>query len=62
MKYCLDFSLRVEDVKLRLLEERGQERDCTIDYLTADDEEELAVRASYECDAREGQGPDLGFK
>lgn len=45
MNYCLDFSLRVEDELLRLLGERAQERGCTSDDLTIEDEDELYERA-----------------
>ncbi|KAF2691890.1 hypothetical protein K458DRAFT_411589 [Lentithecium fluviatile CBS 122367] len=45
MNYCLDFSLRVEDELLRLMTERCAERDCTMDDLTVDDEDELYQQA-----------------
>ncbi|KAK3217316.1 hypothetical protein GRF29_1g2672114 [Pseudopithomyces chartarum] len=45
MNYCLDFSLRVEDELLRLIEERARERGCTSEDLTIDDEDELYGRA-----------------
>ncbi|KAF9735188.1 hypothetical protein PMIN06_010798 [Paraphaeosphaeria minitans] len=45
MNYCLDFSLRVEDETLRLLEERAQEHGCSSEDLTVEDEDELYERA-----------------
>lgn len=45
MNYCLDFSLRVEDELLRLLDERAHERGCSSDDLSVEDEDELYERA-----------------
>jgi hypothetical protein len=45
MNYCLDFSLRVEDELLRLMNERCSERGCTQDDLTVEDEDELYQQA-----------------
>ncbi|PVH95875.1 hypothetical protein DM02DRAFT_570462 [Periconia macrospinosa] len=45
MNYCLDFSLRVEDELLRLIEERCIERGCTQEELTIEDEDELYMQA-----------------
>ena len=45
MNYCLDFSLRVEDELLRLIEVTCGERGCTQENLTVEDEDELYTRA-----------------
>lgn len=45
MNYCLDFSIRVEDETLRLIEETCRERGCTQDDLTIEDEDELYEKA-----------------
>jgi hypothetical protein len=45
MNYCLDFSLRVEDELLRLIAETCQNRGCTPDDLTIEEEDELYEQA-----------------
>src|SRR5689334_1815531 len=45
MNYCLDFSLRVEDELLRLIEERCIARGCTQEELTIEEEDELYMQA-----------------
>lgn len=45
MNYCLDFSLRVEDELLRLMNERCDERGCALDELTIEEEDELYEQA-----------------
>jgi hypothetical protein len=45
MNYCLDFSLRVEDELLRLIGELCQQRGCTQDELSIEDEDELYEQA-----------------
>ncbi|KAF2643362.1 hypothetical protein P280DRAFT_250925 [Massarina eburnea CBS 473.64] len=53
MNYCLDFSLRVEDELLRLINERCAERGCTQNELTVEEEEELyqqAMKTMLEAD------------
>lgn len=45
MNYCLDFSIRVEDELLRLIAETCQQRGCTQDDLSIDDEDELYEQA-----------------
>ncbi|KAF1992476.1 hypothetical protein K402DRAFT_416135 [Aulographum hederae CBS 113979] len=41
MNYCLDFSIRVEEETLRLIEAACRERNCIQDDLTIEDEDEL---------------------
>ncbi|KAL2065738.1 hypothetical protein VTL71DRAFT_3408 [Oculimacula yallundae] len=53
MNYCLDFSIRVEDECLRLMDARAQLKSCTVEELTVEDESELydeAMRAMVEAD------------
>ncbi|KAF2709488.1 hypothetical protein K504DRAFT_455200 [Pleomassaria siparia CBS 279.74] len=45
MNYCLDFSLRVEDELLRLIDEMCERRGCTQDDLTIEEEDELYDQA-----------------
>ncbi|KAF1811332.1 hypothetical protein P152DRAFT_515290 [Eremomyces bilateralis CBS 781.70] len=53
MNYCLDFSIRVEDELLRLIEATCRERGCTSEELSVEEEEELygkALNAMIESD------------
>jgi hypothetical protein len=45
MNYCLDFSIRVEDEMLRLIQATCNERGCTQEDLTIDEESELYEEA-----------------
>jgi hypothetical protein len=45
MNYCLDFSIRVEDEMLRLIEATCNERGCTSADLTIEEENELYDQA-----------------
>jgi hypothetical protein len=45
MNYCLDFSLRVEDDLQRLINETCEQRQCTQDDLSIDEEDELYEQA-----------------
>ncbi|KAF2192282.1 hypothetical protein K469DRAFT_553114 [Zopfia rhizophila CBS 207.26] len=45
MNYCLNFSLRVEDELLRLISETCEQRGCTQDDLTIEEEDELYEQA-----------------
>jgi len=45
MNYCLDFSIRVEDEMLRLIEETCRERGCTQEDLTIEEETVLYEKA-----------------
>ena len=45
MNYCLDFSLRVEDELLKLIEKKCAEEHCTQDDLTVEDEDDLYTQA-----------------
>lgn len=45
MNYCLDFSIRVEDEMLRLIEETCRERGCTQEDLTIEEENALYEKA-----------------
>jgi len=45
MNYCLDFSIRVEDEMLRLIESACRERNCAQEDLTIDEENELYEKA-----------------
>ena len=45
MNYCLDFSLRVEDKMLGMIDEECRTRGCTPEDLTIEEEDELYVKA-----------------
>lgn len=46
MNYCLDFSLRVEDELSRLIGDACEQRNCTQDDLTIEEEDEFYEQAS----------------
>jgi hypothetical protein len=53
MNYCLDFSIRVEDEFLCLMAARAQEKGCSAEELTLEDEKELndeAMKTIIESD------------
>jgi hypothetical protein len=53
MNYCMDFSIRVEDETLRLMELRATEKGCTEEELSLDDENdcyEQAMKTIIESD------------
>ncbi len=53
MNYCLDFSIRVEDECLRLMGSRAEIKQCTVEDLTIEEENELydeAMRIIVESD------------
>lgn len=53
MNYCLDFSIRVEDELLRLIDVRCQERGCTPEDVTIEEENELyelALQSQIDAD------------
>jgi len=54
MNYCLDFSIRVEDEMLRLIEELCTQKGCTQEELTIDEEQELYEKARDTMVERDG--------
>ena len=54
MNYCLDFSIRVEDELQRLLDETCQQRGCTQEEITVDEENELYDEARNRIVERDG--------
>ena len=53
MNYCLDFSIRVEDEFLRLMDARALSKGCEVEALTLEDEKELndeAMKTVIESD------------
>ena len=56
MNYCLDFSLRVEDELLRLINEVCEQRGCTQDELTIEEEDDFYEKArNNELEKDEGR-------
>jgi len=54
MNYCLDFSLRVEDEWLKVMDEACRERDCTHEDIPIEDEQEMYHEARNRMVEKDG--------
>ncbi len=54
MNYCLDFSLRVEDEWLKLMDQKCRERDCTHEDISIEDEQQMYDQARNRMIEKDG--------